>query len=244
LLAYFGHHKCGSTWICRIVADVCKIAGLSVVYHHYEELFNGDIESLHAAQPFDFWCYVNADVNFTRNVQLRGFHVIRDPRDVVVSGYFSHLNSHPDAGWARLRHYRRHLKTLSKRDGLMAEIEFSGVFIHHMLSWDYGRDNILELKFEDLIANEAAQFGRILTFLGLLPGKIDIPELSLVLERHSFARLSGGRQRGEEDVHNHYRRGVPGDWRNHFETCHIDYFRKLYNPLLIKLGFESSEDWT
>jgi len=46
------------------------------------------------------------------------------------------------------------------------------------------------------------------------------------------------------DEYSHYRLGVPGDWRKHFEPVHIEYFKKLYNPLLLKLGYESDEGWS
>ena len=31
--------------------------------------------------------------------EFRGIHLIRDPRDIVVSGYFSHLKTHPENEW-------------------------------------------------------------------------------------------------------------------------------------------------
>jgi hypothetical protein len=109
LLAYFGHHKCGTTWISQIIDEVCCALGLISRHHHYESLFQGDIVALRSRAHFDFWRYTNADINFTRDLDVRGFHVVRDPRDVIVSAYFSHLHSHSDANWPRLRHFRPYL---------------------------------------------------------------------------------------------------------------------------------------
>jgi len=64
-----------------------------------------------------------------------------------------------------------------------------------------------------------------------------------IVERYSFERLSGGRHKGQEDPRHHYRRGIPGDWRNHFTPLHVEYFKALYNPLLLKLGYEADVDW-
>jgi hypothetical protein len=243
LRAFFGHHKCGTSWISRVIGDVCAIAGLKIAHRHYENLFDGDIVGLKLSSPFDFWRYTNADINFTRSVDLLGFHVVRDPRDVIVSAYFSHLNSHPDDNWPRLRHYRPYLRSLSKEAGIKAEMEFSGIFLLHMLSWDYCRPNVLELRFEDLIRDEFNQFERIFRFLKIVPDSLCSADLARVVQQNTFQVLSGGRSPGEQDIQSHYRRGSPGDWREHFDGAHIDYFKKLYNPLLLKLGYESKEDW-
>ncbi len=243
ILAYFGHHKCGTTWISAILDGVCAATGLRVVHHSYEHAFAGDIVALKEQTPFEFWRYINADINFTRSVDLLGFHVVRDPRDLIVSAYFSHLLSHPDEDWPRLRHYRPYLRSLPKREGLLAEMEFNAVFLSQMLSWEYTRPAVLECHFEDLVRDPVGSFARIFRFLELVPHRITSEDLEEILERNSFVNLSGGRLPGEEDPAAHYRRGVPGDWRNHFEPVHIDYFRRLYNPLLLKLGYEIQPDW-
>ncbi len=31
--------------------------------------------------------------------------------------------------------------------------------------------------------------------------------------------------------------------RNHFNDRHVELFKKKYNNLLLKLGYEKSEDW-
>jgi len=43
--------------------------------------------------------------------------------------------------------------------------------------------------------------------------------------------LSGGRAPGEEMSARIP--GAAGDWRNHFQDEHVDYFKGLYNPLLL-----------
>jgi hypothetical protein len=224
---------------------VCACASLKIAHHHYESFFDGDIVALHDREPFDFWRYTNADINFVRPVKdLLGFHVVRDPRDVIVSAYFSHYYSHPDEYWPRLRHYRPYLRSLAKRDGLLAEMEFNALFLAHMLMWDYTNPRILELRFEDMITDRAMYFERAFRHLGVVPVQLSVDALTEIVEKYSFERLSGGRRAGSEDLTSHYRRGVPGDWRSHFQPCHVEYFKQLYNPLLLKLGYETREDWT
>lgn len=56
--------------------------------------------------------------------------------------------------------------------------------------------------------------------------------------------MSGGRKKGQENVKNHFRKGVPGDWRNQFTEAHIAKFKSEFNPLLLKLGYETDPGWT
>lgn len=73
-----------------------------------------------------------------------------------------------------------------------------------------------------------------------------IPEwlLKEILTKKSFRRLSGGRRRGQENVQSHYRKGIPGDWRNHLEAVHIRAFKSDHNDLLVKLGYETDDNWS
>ena len=240
---YFSHHKCGTIWVASIIGQVAAAAGLVTARHDNDQRFDGDILAWRENHPFDFWCYTNADYTFVRGVHVEGFHVVRDPRDVVVSGYFSHLYSHPDHGWPRLRHYRRYLSTLPEEEGILREMEFSAPVMADMLGWNEHPPSIRLIRFEDLIARPAGLFCELFAGLGLIPDRIGEWTVREIVERHSFERLSGGRRTGHEDLRHHYRRGMPGDWRNHFTPRHTEYFQRLYNPLLLRLGYETREDW-
>jgi hypothetical protein len=99
--------------------------------------------------------------------------------------------------------------------------------------------NVMEIKFEDLIDNSSEKFLKIFYFLGIF----DNEKILNAVQKNNFSVLSGGRKSGQEDYRNHYRKGMAGDWKNHFEKEHIQYFKSNYNDLLIKLGYETSEDW-
>jgi len=82
-----------------------------------------------------------------------------------------------------------------------------------------------------------------MSHLGIGPELLTNDQLNAVLTKHAFERLSGGRPRGDEDPDHHSRKGVSGDWRRHFTEAHVDRFKRLYNPLLLKTGYEVSENW-
>ena len=64
-----------------------------------------------------------------------------------------------------------------------------------------------------------------------------------ITERHSFQKKAAGRQKGVEKQTHHYRKGIAGDWRNYFEPVHIAEFKRRYNDVLLKLGYETDPDW-
>lgn len=174
--------------------------------------------------------------------ESRGVHLFRDPRDMVVSAYFSHRNSHPievdGVRWTELIRHRINLLKMDKDTGMMAEVEFSGYFLDHMLSWNYDDPNVLAVRMEDLVSDSAEQWRRMLAHwqvLDLLPDGY----LDELLRTHTFGQMAGGeRTIGEEDETSHYRKGVPGDWRNHLTDDHLTLFRKRYGDLVERLGYD------
>jgi len=253
IFAYFGHHKCAMVWVRKILSKVCKQLTLKFAHVDSPLQFNNNLAEFVKSNRVDFLVYINANINFTFQLKnIRGFHVIRDPRDIAVSSYFSHLFSHPTNIWEALKEHREKLRVLPKSEGLLLDIEFihKGVF-ECLQDWDYSLPHILELKMEDLIHGPIQKFSEILNFLGLLEmdssksssKRISLKKLSKILKKNSFLKLSGGRNPGVENVHNHFRKGEPGDWKNHFTNKHKIFFKKRYGDLLIKLGYEKDNNW-
>lgn len=289
LLGYFGHHKAGSSWILNVNGAICSEIGLRFGHFHSPKMFNFDLLKTVKEQRFDFVSYSNADINFVRPILegVRGFHVIRDPRDIVVSAYFSHLYSHSDRYWPERSNYRSQLEKLPKDKGLLLTMDYlTSIMVEgetidilgNICMWDYSLPNILEVKFEELIVNPYGMWLEILRFLGVLDNEnvglrtfsvyILRRILSLMARRmgfsmnhgllihgihpwralsivyeNDFSALAGGRNAGEEDVRHHYRKGVTGDWKNHFREEHKRFFKERYGAVLIKLGYERDENW-
>ena len=55
-----------------------------------------------------------------------------------------------------------------------------------------------------------------------------------------FTKRAGGRDRGEENVEHHFRKGVPGDWKNHFADEHVREFNRRYGELLEITGYAAA----
>ena len=278
LLAYFGHHKCATQWVKSIIAQVCRSMNLKFVNVHNSEMFNKNLDVFVRENNIDFLSYINADIRFVNDLDnFLGFHLIRDPRDIAVSAYFSHLYSHPTDEWSDLIEHREKLKKVSKEEGLFLEMEFSKGVFENLYDWNYSQQNIMEIKMEELIKSPDETMMKMFSFLkltketssmksmiafmsantintihketrGYFPLHINLEKIparfvSDVIYRNRFEAKAKGRKPGAENSKSHYRKGISGDWVNHFSAEHCDYFRKNYNDLLIKLGYEKTADW-
>ena len=290
LYVYFGHHKCASTWIREIISQVCNEAGISTLFlwnpltpmrrsslacHGYSGIEVNDILNFINERKIQFALFGNSWKDIVRAVsetKIKGFHVIRDPRDIIVSGYFSHKYSHPTEGMPHLAEHRNRLQNVSKEEGLLLEMDFSAQELRDMGEWSYDHPDILEIKMENLIVRPYDVFIQIFEFMGLMgwgddfhPGyrrvinftKRMLNRLSfrhpllrwlrqpmpvtgeLLLGRvwdHRFEKKAR-RRKGEEDPRSHYRKGQPGDWRNHFTEEHVAAFKEKFPGLVEKLGY-------
>lgn len=283
--SFYSHHKTASTWGRIILGDAAAALDLTVAPIMSPPHWEG------YASPGDMVRDVKPDILVVTDPKPElmadlpptvGFHVIRDPRDIVVSSYYSHMNSHPTkfwgVEWPELVPHREALKSMSHDDGLLKEMEFSGWMIDTMDTWDYEQPGMMEIKMEDFTADPVTWWIKVFDHLGLLAGddtrqvlpmarvkwnlarriekprsidmlrtrlrlgKVPIAKLpksyvEWTIGRFSFENLAGGRVVGQEDQNSHYRRGIAGDWRNHFTDTHIAAFRDRYGDLVEKLGY-------
>jgi len=169
---YCGHHKCASTWIEDICFYVCSELRLNYEILYDAKDFNYDLQKYIDDKGLDFVCYANADYEYVKKVKnYRGFHVVRDPRDIVVSAYFSHLHSHATEAWPELIDYREKLKAQDQNLGLFTEIDFRAQQFQEMMSWPERDPNIIELKMEDLTLNAYKIYTQLFDFLNLVDTK-------------------------------------------------------------------------
>lgn len=273
LRCYFGHHKCGSTWIEAICGDVCVETG-----HRFEIVFRqqqlgGERLADHVRRTgTEFLAYANAGYDEVLALPpFRGVHVVRDPRDVVVSAYFSHLHSHPTRDWPELVDHRKRLQSCDLDAGLLLEIDFRAEQFAEMMSWPDEVPNLLRLRYEDLIADEYKAFVAVFRHLDLLDERhfdlkaraanmlhrfatrvggrslgrrgVPVERLLGIVWEHDFEKKSGGRRAGEEDVHSHFRKGQAGDWRRYFQPEHRRRFQERHASLLRKYGYERDDRW-
>lgn len=253
------HHKAGSQWVAEVLKHC---AGARVVLPHRQiaqlrtisirlggvylatYLTRTEFETLLGVQGVSARALVRRPVmslvnwwNFRlRKAPYRCIYVMRDLRDTLVSLYFSFKISHPVMG--RIPEIRQVLEQLPQEDGFLYLIQKRLKLIATIQqSWIYAPG--LHVSFEQLIADEHTAFERIIEYCQI---EIDRQRLHEIVQYNSFEYITG-RQRGQEDVNMHQRKGIVGDWRNHFTPRIKDTFKEQFGHVLIQTGYEQNLEW-
>ena len=268
MYAYFGHHRCATMWTAAIVRALSRELGLTVAQEDRYETLPANLG------PYHFLIHLNATQGIVEQLAgkpHRGFHVIRDPRDILVSSYFSDRYSHP-VYRQDLGQFREQLNSVEFDEGLRLELDRRKAEFEALANWNYHNPNVCETRYEVLTVRPADEFEKIIRFLGipfhprgtaplldrvkptvnrglrrlkmkgLRVGGISREFLDQVIERQAFDKLAG-RSKGQEDQKSHYRKGVAGDWVNYLRDANKDLFKERWGDLVIKLGYEKDLNW-
>jgi len=166
--------------------------------------------------------------------------VLRDPRDSIVSWAFSVAYSHVTE--PHISVIRPPMLALNLRGKLEVSMYVYWEAGDVQRSWSRLEPtaNVRVYRYEDLVENEHATFSSMIEHFGW---RVHGPALDAVVDRLTFAKRTGGRQRGAKDTYSHLRNGVPGDWKNYFDRDLAERFERGMPGLLTQLGYETSDDW-
>ncbi len=229
------HWKAGSQWV-RAVLTAAAPGRVISPDHDPGWFFNtplvdGGVYTPVYATREKFCAVVAPDSNH------RTFVVIRDPRDTAVSWYFSLLHSHTLED-ASVGDSRAILRRLSKTDGLALVIS------NHLrdaieIQQTWIRSGVPIFRYEQMRSDQHGQFAKMLEYC-----RIDLPEprRKAIVARNSFERKTWWRF-GRESRKSHLRKGVAGDWKNHFCPRLKKLFKHLYGQALVDSGYETDSDW-
>ena len=242
LIAHFAHHKCGTTWFHNSLNKIAKRFGLK-----YQRC-----TQKHLRNDTDVWLEWHSKVDFDILKPSVGSHMIRDPRDIIISAYFYHLWC--DEKWCKIKKreynnmsYQEYLNSVSQEDGILIEMtnnledgNTSGSIIEDIARWNYFNPNIIELKYEKVINDQNTWFTMIFKKYGF--NEKEIKTALKIVDKYSFQKRAK-RDLGVEKRKSHFRKGTSGDWKNYFKELHKSEFKNQYGDILIKLGYEKDNNW-
>ena len=203
--------------------------------------FRGNQGDLPATFDVYFENHSNFDLDHF-DYPYRGIHMIRDPRDIIVSGCFYH--QHANESWLQVTSEKfgglSYQQKICSYETLSEKLSFemnnsarSG--LTKIQQWNYSNMNFMEIKYEDLIADKNLElFSSMFKFLGF-PDKNMSTLLDIAWTRSRFS--------GKVKNSNHIRDGSACQWPKYFNRRLAKCFVRDYGDLLIKLGYEKNNDW-
>ena len=243
--------KSGTHLLDQILLGFSQVAPFSKRLHSFYAEYEGEtgrkrdakqaVDWLDSLRPLDVAsAHLFARPEAVEAISGRNFvpyFIFRDPRDVVVSHVFyvtdmearhvhhDYYQSLPDFN-ARLT-----VSILGRPD---AGIEFPDIAARFApyLGW-LDRPEVLSLHFEDLINDRLATLTLIADhLLARLP--LTAPKATILDALESAINPSKSPT---------FRSGKTGEWRKHFTEEHKRVFKEVAGELLVKLGYEKSNEW-
>lgn len=234
-LLHITHWKAGSQWIRQVLEQL--FAPRIVAPEPQEAQFLDRPLNTAAVYPTVYVSKWQFD-SVPQADAMRRFVVIRDLRDTLVSMYFSFRGVHA-VHTHRQATVRAALLSLPPESGLVylteTVLEYCALI---QRSWLDSGERLY--RYEDLIQADVDTFRSMIVESGGQPVPDD--KIHAVVESRRFERVTG-RARGVEDVGSHDRKGVAGDWKNHFSRRVRESFGRRYGDLVVQTGYEKDPDW-
>lgn len=236
------HHKTGTVWMDGVFKAIAGDVGAE--YVDFKSQYGQLTQALRP--PFVLF---NHDSNFRDYSRIlsrddvRVLHLIRDPRDVLISAMHYHRKANegwlhePVPGYDNVTYQRRLKAQVTKFHQYVFEMDHStSGTVRDMLKWQYGRANCFEARYEDLRQDtQMAYWREISAFLGF-----DEAEQQISTRRFWENSLFGGLSRlGNK----HVRSGDVEQWKREFTPILAFAFLSRFPNAVQSLAYETDHRW-
>jgi len=165
--------------------------------------------------------------------------IYRDPRDMIISHVFYATDMHKGHGMHR--YYTETLSTIEERVNAAIlgvkhpDARISGVSDRYKanLPW-LDMSGVFSIRFEDIIMKPKDSLGRMVDYFSEFGFQLRISRSNAieVLQNAITPKKSGT-----------FRKGEPGNWREHFTEANKQIFKENTGDLLQRLGYETDSNW-
>lgn len=234
----FSYHKSGSTLMDNMVRDYCNPLGIPTF-----SLFNAAFDSgvpTSEIQEDATVCFSSTGRIFTGfrhyprfELYLRDVHtllLVRDPRDMLVSMYFSVTKSHVVPFYHHA--FKRNRAQASKMELNEFVIKKAGEYLSSFLRYQkkLPAESLVTYRYEDVIYKKRS-------WLADLVIKLDLPRNKKLI-RMMADKYDVFPQR--EDERQHIRQVHPGNYRAKLKPETIEALNEKLSPFLDQYGYEKS----
>jgi hypothetical protein len=163
--------------------------------------------------------------------------LVRDPRDIAISMAYYALREEADLHRIEISWQMPGIPREASEDEMLAYFKEHGLNLPWWRSYMAYANRIphIIVRYEDLVQDTEKVLSKTLESLGhpLPRGKV-----AGIVQARSFESFSKGRERGVEDKSHHYRKGVVGDWMNHFSPEENARFCDRYERYMRHFGYD------
>ena len=155
--------------------------------------------------------------------------MVRDIRDIIVSGHIHLVRQHGKAGEEPIQNYAKRVAKVWVQD-----VERAQSFM------EQHADRCVFVRYEDLHGHPHESLSPVIEHIGV---DADPAHISACIEAASFKNLSKGRERGQEDTSSQFRKGIIGDWEQAFDEATCAIVSEEAGQTLLALNYIENFDW-
>jgi hypothetical protein len=240
----FGIHKCGSSLLDNIFVKVCKLKNLphiNIPVLAFDQGIMSEVwqsSSLLNSLITDGYCYggFRSYPSFFKSNKLlekrRKILLVRDPRDAIVSAYFSFALSHklPSQGKLaekmindRMQYQKMNMEVFALKRASHVKHAFN------MYNQNLNQDSLLKIyRYEDIIFKKYEWIKDMLDFLKL---SLEPDEIAKIVEENDYIPKS-------EEPANHIRKVVPGDHKEKLSPDCIKQITEILSEVLERYNYD------